>query len=555
MSGPFFSGMIAGFGERAAERNTLLMNQEIDRRKGLVALYTTLYNAPNMPPEMRQKFLEFIVEIPQLPFDKKLPPKYTDLAKLLQERQQLPGPMLPPSTAVPDGIPPLAEPTPEPDLIGAAAPPAPPEAVAPAAPGAPTAAPLPPVPVEAPVPPTGVTPAPAPVAPEAPAARAIVPPAEAPAAVVGAPTPAGEAAPALATVAAATPPAAAAPGIPPPPDVFAPLPHEMGPPPTFEETPRAQAILNRIASGRATATEINEAQQWLRAGLPPPDITMPRPVPVTAGGALAEVDPLGRLTGEMLAGPPAVGTVPGVGTFDAYVENAFQTAREQKRAQGLPPILSAEERNDIIEQSQETYPRSRAGQWIPLYDENSNVQFGAVNYEQQAFRPIPLGTAGDFAGAGQITDRPLSDTARKDKAALEVMLQDTQRLDVLANMNRDKIGPGWGRYYGVARRFYDIGESANRMFRIAQNLRDLLVRARSGAQVNERELEEMEKIMPNPSGTESAFFANLREFQLEGMRIFRNRFKVEYKPLLIQDDGSVWEQQPGGKIVQIDQLY
>ena len=223
--------------------------------------------------------------------------------------------------------------------------------------------------------------------------------------------------------------------------------------------------------------------------------------------------------------------------------------------QGLSPTLSAEEENDIVEQANEDYPRERPGQWEKLFDIDTGVEIGSVNYERNLFRPIPLGMAGEYSDSARLTGSPLSDQARKDKSALEVMLQDTQRLDVLADRNRDKIGPGWGRYYNVARQFYDIGEEANRMYRIANNLSELLLRARSGAQINEDERANLERMMPNPGGTESAFFANLKEFQLETMRLYRKRFRIEYQPLMIQEDGSVWETTPTGSLRQIDQLF
>jgi hypothetical protein len=535
--------MIAGFGKRMSERNTQLIEQETQRRKDLVSLYTMLYNQPNMPPEMRQMFLEFMMEIPQLDPLKKMPPKYTDLGKALDTRRELPGPTMPLPSGDPDEPPP-AEPAPAPDpgtLMGAAAPPGPP-------------IPTPPEVAEVtrpPVAPEIGPPAPAleAPAPGAPVPAALPPAPGPPAAAPRPPTPGGEAVPMLPGMAAAA-------ALPPPPDPFAPTEYEQRPAPGMEFTPRERAILDRVESGRATATEINEAQMFMRANIPPPGITFPRPVPVSAGGAVAHVDPVtAQPTGEMTYGPEATGTTPGAGTFDAYVGRALQVARDQKRMQGLPGILTPQEENDIVEESQETYPRERAGQWEKLFDIDTGVEIGSVNYERNTFRPIPLGMAGEYSDAARLRSSPLSDQARKDKSALEVMLQDTQRLDVLGDRNRDKIGPGWGRYYGAARQFYDIGEEANRMYRIANNLSELLLRARSGAQINEDERANLERMMPNPAGTVSAFFANLKEFQLESMRLYRKRFRVEYQPLMIQEDGSVWEITPTGSLRQIDQLF
>lgn len=116
MGGALWSGFAAGMGRKASERNKTLMDQEIKRREGLVEYYKGIYENVNMPPEIQQKAFQFMVEIPQIGFDKKLPKQYTDVNALLELRQGLQGPTSQPSAYIGDQAP---KPTPE-GLVGSA---------------------------------------------------------------------------------------------------------------------------------------------------------------------------------------------------------------------------------------------------------------------------------------------------------------------------------------------------------------------------------------------------------------------------------------------------
>ena len=91
-----FAGLMSGYGEASHEHNKNLMDIEIESRKGLVSMYQTLSQDPNVPPELKQKFLEFAIQIPQLPYDKKLPKQFTDMGAIMKQRQQIP-PTTPPA--------------------------------------------------------------------------------------------------------------------------------------------------------------------------------------------------------------------------------------------------------------------------------------------------------------------------------------------------------------------------------------------------------------------------------------------------------------------------
>lgn len=96
--GGMFAGIMGGYTGAAEEQNRKLMEIEIDARKGLVEMYQTVLENPNLPQEMQQKLMEFMIQIPQLPLDKKMPKQFTDWSpggELMKVRQQIRPPALP----------------------------------------------------------------------------------------------------------------------------------------------------------------------------------------------------------------------------------------------------------------------------------------------------------------------------------------------------------------------------------------------------------------------------------------------------------------------------
>ncbi len=493
MSGPLFGGMVAGFGQAAAKRNQDLLDQEIERREGLVSLYKELYESPNIPPEMKQKFLQYMIEIPQIPYDKKLPKQYTDMSSILAERQQLQGPMAPPSTA-----------------IGAAPPPPPPPA---------------------------------------------------PGGLIGSAT--GEAREAGIPY---TPPGAGFEA--PPPGAAAP-----GPAPSLEYTPEELQILRDLEARGAAATAINVAQQYQRAKLPPPDVTFPRPVPVSPGGALAPLDPAtGQPTGEMIPGPPAIGAAEGPGTFNSYARAALLAA-------GFDPNNPAErpgDRNAVVQAARREWEKPTAGVFLPLMNAFGEIT-GFYNAEtgestgpppSEALAPgqrtgpraapgqPPIPGEPPIPGADPATPQEVPEAGqagpaarrsgvtlaeRDKKAAMEVMLQDVDRLRYYADLHPEAIGPFMGRVYNMGRELVDVAPGINKMFRITTNLAELLLRARSGAQINEAEYRRLRRLMPDPRNPDGKFWVDLSEYYLESRRIFEAKFGRVYIPLEILEDGSIWE--------------
>ncbi|MEN6537836.1 MAG: hypothetical protein ABFD89_29560 [Bryobacteraceae bacterium] len=116
----------------------------------------------------------------------------------------------------------------------------------------------------------------------------------------------------------------------------------------------------------------------------------------------------------------------------------------------------------------------------------------------------PQGTRGPYGAA-----------ERQQIAGLDEMAGQLKELRGLARKHRDVIGPAMGRITDVQRRLVGAGDEVNRLFRISDNLADQLLRARSGAQINEKEYDRLRTLVPNPRQAEEKFFSDLDSFEKE----------------------------------------
>ncbi len=319
-----------------------------------------------------------------------------------------------------------------------------------------------------------------------------------------------------------------------------PDPAPQGPPAELP-TPEASRDSLFYSQDQMTATKMNEIQKLLRMGLRPPGYGRADEVfPLPAGGAVGVRDFEGNI--ETVLGPPKAPTgAPGIESKEAYVQRAMEIFTQKNKR---PPNLS--EQQEIVEVANENYPRDPAGMFFPLVD-----PFGAITefYNPQRESSIP-------PPPGESRRAAVPFAERKQQSALEVMLEDVDRLSWYADKNRQAIGPVAGRGFSVARQFMDVGEDVNRMFRISDNLAELLLRARSGAQINESEYTRLRGLMPDPRGPEGKFFSDLKEYQLESKRIFEKQFGRSYTSLeyIENDDGTVtfYRQNPDGTMTPIE---
>lgn len=135
-----------------------------------------------------------------------------------------------------------------------------------------------------------------------------------------------------------------------------------------------------------------------------------------------------------------------------------------------------------------------------------------------------------LAGSGAAL-APRSADERKDAGNMSVMIDDILTLENLANSNKDSIGPLQGRWQAFKRATVGTGDAEiNELFRISDNLADQLLRARSGAQINESEYRRLRPLVPNPRGPEDKFFSDLAGFASELKRTQLARFPGQAAP-------------------------
>jgi hypothetical protein len=135
---------------------------------------------------------------------------------------------------------------------------------------------------------------------------------------------------------------------------------------------------------------------------------------------------------------------------------------------------------------------------------------------------VPYGTTRRQA-FGKTSEKPLTEAAKLQRATLAEMVQQLDMLEELANKNKSSIGPvdsalGWA----ASKTTGNVPEVAE-MRRISGNLSDMLLRARSGAQINEQEYARLAKLVPLTDQPESNFFSNLTSFRDEISRMLKRR--------------------------------
>lgn len=182
------------------------------------------------------------------------------------------------------------------------------------------------------------------------------------------------------------------------------------------------------------------------------------------------------------------------------------------------------------------YPRAEGSSqprtgWQPQYDAASGRLMGYYHPATETFRAVGEGSLPAGTRPGAI---PFGEMEKR--ALLTSMLSDAQRLGTLVG-SADKptpVGQSIGYYSGRVNDIRRSGvlaplgvepppDAVNEMFRIADNMADMLLRARSGAQINEQEYQRLRRLMPDPRTDAATFRSNLAEFVRETNNIMTAR--------------------------------
>jgi len=121
------------------------------------------------------------------------------------------------------------------------------------------------------------------------------------------------------------------------------------------------------------------------------------------------------------------------------------------------------------------------------------------------------------------TRKEITSEERKDISLLDEMMGQSKELKGLADKNRDVIGWGVGWATEVKNKISGTTPDISKLIRISNNLKDVLLRARSGAQINETEYKRLERLMPSVNTSEVKFFSDLNAFMEETQRLIDRR--------------------------------
>ena len=203
--------------------------------------------------------------------------------------------------------------------------------------------------------------------------------------------------------------------------------------------------------------------------------------------------------------------------FDAVEKREARTTR-QKEFQSFYPVFR--EANNLPKSAKveiwahHAFEKMRQGgkepgSYIPLVNERG-VVIGAWNPK-----------AGKTVGAPGIEGArkaPLSASAIKEETILAVMLEDIGRLEELSAKHPEAIGPIQGRLGAIRAKTVGNLPEITELRRLAFNLSDQLLRARSGAQINEQEYARLSRLVPQPSDPDIDFSTKLKSFREEIQR-------------------------------------
>jgi hypothetical protein len=133
----------------------------------------------------------------------------------------------------------------------------------------------------------------------------------------------------------------------------------------------------------------------------------------------------------------------------------------------------------------------------------------------------------------------MSSTEITKQADLKTLYKNAKDLEDVANSNKGAIGL-WegGVVENIKRNTIGASDDVNDLFHISDDLADMLLRARSGAQINEKEYRRLRRLVPNPRGPEAKFFSDLRRFKNELATAYRNRTQREIENDYLGDEGA-----------------
>lgn len=173
-------------------------------------------------------------------------------------------------------------------------------------------------------------------------------------------------------------------------------------------------------------------------------------------------------------------------------------------------------------------PRER-GTFQPVVDAQGNVvgtfHTGRGTVGPVQGTPAAPGQPATVGGTG-VRKSPMPAQERKDQSGLELALEGAQGLRRLLTLPdvKNTIGFFSGRWADVTRKVTGASPEVQELFRTSDRLAEFLLRALSGAQINESEYGRLRVLIPDPRSHISKFESDLDLFEAELKSTIAKRF-------------------------------
>jgi len=153
---------------------------------------------------------------------------------------------------------------------------------------------------------------------------------------------------------------------------------------------------------------------------------------------------------------------------------------------------------------------ARAGMFFPITDQQGRIT-AFYNPKTGVMRQSPV-------PGGRRAGLPAAENSRRGMLASTI--NDAKELGRLAELNPQAIGVVAGRLTNLKRSLVGVPEDVSNLFRISKNISDMLLRARSGAQINEQEYQRLSALIPDPQTPLPTFRANLKRYIIEAQNLW-----------------------------------
>jgi len=142
------------------------------------------------------------------------------------------------------------------------------------------------------------------------------------------------------------------------------------------------------------------------------------------------------------------------------------------------------------------------------------VPFKARGDKAGEFRPNPEGNP----------SKPLPDGAEKELGAYSGLRESIIRAKNL--FKEDYVGPVAGRFYSIAENWKNLPENQVKFYSFVNDTKDALLRARSGAQINEQEYARLVKFLPTAELPAKNFKARMSRFEEQVDILMKEKTRV-----------------------------